>query len=72
MSARRLLLLPVSRQSQRRATLATGVAAAAVVFAVGGTVAFAASHRSGPSTPPAAAPSSAEPGLTRPALFRTS
>ncbi|MEV4847442.1 hypothetical protein AB0K20_30025 [Micromonospora matsumotoense] len=41
---------------QRRATLATGAAAVAVVFAVGGTVAFAVSHRSDPSAPPAAAP----------------
>ena len=51
-----------SRQSQRRATIATGAAAAAVVFAIGGTVALAAGHRSNPSTPPAAAPSSAGPG----------
>ncbi|GAA0524248.1 hypothetical protein GCM10010172_00820 [Paractinoplanes ferrugineus] len=48
-----------SRQSQRRAALATGAAAVAVVFAVGGTVAFVADHRSGPPSTPVAAPSSA-------------
>ncbi|MCG5438087.1 hypothetical protein [Micromonospora foliorum] len=42
-----------SRQSQRRIALATGAAATAVVFAVGGTVALAASHRPDPPTPPA-------------------
>jgi hypothetical protein len=51
-----------SRQSQRRATLATGAAVAAAVFAIGGTVAFAASHRPDLSAAPAAAPSSAAPG----------
>ncbi|MEU1602315.1 hypothetical protein [Micromonospora matsumotoense] len=51
-----------SRQSQRRATVATGVAAATMVFAIGGTVAFAVSQRPGTSSTPAAAPSSAGPG----------
>jgi hypothetical protein len=51
-----------SRKSQRRATIATGAAAAAVVFAVGGTVAFVAGHRPDRSATPAAAPSSAGPG----------
>ncbi|WP_328340746.1 hypothetical protein [Micromonospora sp. NBC_00421] len=50
-----------SRQSQRRATLATGAAAAAAVFAIGGTVAFAVSHRSDLSAPPAAAPGTTGP-----------
>ncbi|MEU7981771.1 hypothetical protein AB0B63_24975 [Micromonospora sp. NPDC049081] len=50
-----------SRQTQRRATIATGVAAATVVFAIGGTVAFVAGHRPDASTP-AAAPSGAGPG----------
>ncbi|GHJ17937.1 MULTISPECIES: hypothetical protein [unclassified Micromonospora] len=45
-----------SRQLHRRATVTTGAAAAALVFAVGGTVAFAVSHWSDPATPPAAAP----------------
>ena len=51
-----------SRQSQRRAALATGAAAVAVVFAIGGVVTFAAGHRSGLPTTPAAAPSGAAPG----------
>ncbi|QDY07855.1 hypothetical protein FJK98_12310 [Micromonospora sp. HM134] len=45
-----------SRRLQRRATVTTGAAAAALVFAVGGTVAFAVNHRPDPSAPPAAAP----------------
>lgn len=47
-----------SRQSQRRAMLATG---AAVVFALGGTIAFLSGHRPDRSAPPAAAPSDAGP-----------
>ena len=50
-----------SRQAQRRATIATSASAAVVVFAIGGTVAWAANHRSSSLPPPAAAPSSAEP-----------
>ncbi|MBM7077087.1 hypothetical protein [Micromonospora humida] len=45
-----------SRQLRRRATITTGAAAAALVFAVGGTVAFAVNHRPGPSAPPVADP----------------
>ncbi|MFY1705582.1 hypothetical protein ACN28G_28360 [Micromonospora sp. WMMA1923] len=48
-----------SRQSQRRATLVTGTTAAAVVLALGGTVAFVTSHRPDPWATPAAAPSGA-------------
>jgi hypothetical protein len=58
-----------SRQSQRRIRLAVGAAAAAVVFAIGGTVAFATANRPAPSTPvatqtPAPAPTSAAPSVT--------
>ncbi len=49
--------LHTSRQSQRRATIAASCAATAVVFAIGGTVTFAATHRPAPPAPPAAAPS---------------
>ena len=45
-----------SRQSQRRATLATGAAAVAVVFAIGGAVAFANADGPGRSTPVATQP----------------
>ncbi|MEU7974241.1 hypothetical protein AB0B48_19625 [Micromonospora sp. NPDC049089] len=41
-----------SRQSQRRTALTTGAAAATLVFAIGGTVAFATRHRPDPPTPP--------------------
>ncbi|MFI5927760.1 hypothetical protein ACIA3K_17445 [Micromonospora sp. NPDC051543] len=43
-----------SRQSQRRAALATGAAAVAVVVAIGGTVAVATRDRADPPLPPAA------------------
>ncbi|MBQ0988620.1 hypothetical protein PSH03_003997 [Micromonospora sp. PSH03] len=47
-----------SRQSQRRTALTTGAAAAAVVFAIGGTVALATRHRPDPPTAPASTPTS--------------
>ncbi|MEV1155832.1 hypothetical protein AB0J27_10545 [Micromonospora chokoriensis] len=50
-----------SRQSQRRTALATGAAAVAVVFAIGGTVALATRDRPDPMTPPASRPTSAGP-----------
>ncbi|WP_410816440.1 hypothetical protein [Micromonospora sp. 050-3] len=42
-----------SRQVQRRRAVTTGAAAVAVMFAIGGTVAFATRHRPDPPTPPA-------------------
>ncbi|MEU1606501.1 hypothetical protein [Micromonospora matsumotoense] len=45
-----------SRQSQRRTALTTAAAAAALVFAIGGTVAFATRHQPDPLTPPASTP----------------
>ncbi|WP_444947881.1 hypothetical protein [Micromonospora ureilytica] len=50
-----------SRQSQRRVAVTTGAAVAAVVFAIGGTVAFATRQRPDPSTPPASTRTSAGP-----------
>jgi hypothetical protein len=44
-----------SRRTQRRIAV-TSAAAAAVVLAVGGTIAFSAAHRPGPSTPVATNP----------------
>ena len=41
-----------SRQQQRRTAVATGAAAVAMVFAIGGTVAFATRHQPGPLPPP--------------------
>ncbi|KWV34644.1 hypothetical protein [Micromonospora rifamycinica] len=51
-----------SRRSQRRAAVATGVAAVAVVSALGGVVALAVGHRSDLSGTPAATPGGAGPG----------
>lgn len=60
-----------SQQTQRRARIATGTAAAAVVFAIGGAVAFATANRPNPSMPvatqspaPSVAPTSATPSVT--------
>ncbi|MEV4495566.1 hypothetical protein AB0J84_07665 [Micromonospora arborensis] len=50
-----------SRQTQRRRALTTGAAAAAVVFAIGGTVAFATRHQPDPLTPPGSTRTSAGP-----------
>jgi hypothetical protein len=57
-----------SRQLQRRTAVATGAAAVAAVFAIGGAVALAAAGGPGPSTPvatqppaPSATPTSAAP-----------
>ncbi|NMO53884.1 hypothetical protein HH310_22225 [Actinoplanes sp. TBRC 11911] len=56
-----------SRQTQRRARLATGAAAAAVVFAIGGVAAVAGANRPHPSTAVATQPPAPSVAVTSPA-----
>ncbi|MEU1587275.1 hypothetical protein [Micromonospora sp. NPDC005710] len=50
-----------SRQVQRRQVVTTSAAAVALVFAIGGTVAFATRNQAAPPMPPASASTSAGP-----------